>query len=136
MDARTALEPLRATVAQATRRPELLKQSAIALGLLGDKQATVALQQQLAEDQGNLATFAALSNALGLIGDRGSVQPLLRLLADERRLDLSRAFAAVALGGIADRAPMPWYAKVAANLNYRASVETLTNQQSGILDIL
>jgi hypothetical protein len=31
---------------------------------------------------------------------------------------------------------VPWNAKIGVDNNYRASVETLTNQQSGILDIL
>ena len=67
---------------------------------------------------------------------QSAIQPLQRVLFDEVRSELSRAFAAVALGGIGDRAPLPWSAKISANLNYRAAVETLTNQQSGILDIL
>ena len=46
------------------------------------------------------------------------------------------AFAAVALGGVADKELLPWNSKIAVGMNYRASVETLTNQQSGILDIL
>jgi hypothetical protein len=136
MDERTAVEPLHAVVSASTRRPELLKQAAVALGLLGDKAASRVLVARLAAEQTNVATFAALSGALGLIGDRDSLPPLQQLLADPSRSDLTRAFAAVALGGVADRARLPWYAKIAANLNYRATVETLSNRQSGILDIL
>jgi hypothetical protein len=49
---------------------------------------------------------------------------------------LSRAFAAVALGGVADKESLPWNSKISTNINYRASVDTLTNKTSGILDIL
>ncbi len=136
MSDRASIEPLHRLVGSATRRPTLLKQTAVALGLLGDKHAARMLVEGLAQEQANLATFASLASALGLIGDRDSIEPLQQLLADEARGNLPRAFAAVALGGIADRARLPWYAKLAANLNYRAAVETLTNQQSGILDIL
>ena len=58
------------------------------------------------------------------------------LLLDTSISQLSRAFAAVALGGIADKELLPWNSKIAVNTNYRASVETLTNKTSGILDIL
>ena len=47
-----------------------------------------------------------------------------------------RAFAAVALGGIADKEDLPWNSKIGSNTNYRAAVETLTNRQTGVLDIL
>ena len=46
------------------------------------------------------------------------------------------AFAAVALGGVAMQELLPWNTKIGINSNYRAAVETLTNQISGILDIL
>jgi Trm5-related predicted tRNA methylase len=49
---------------------------------------------------------------------------------------LSRAFAAVALGGVADKEKLPWNSKISRNMNYRGSVETLTQSGSGVLDIL
>jgi hypothetical protein len=138
MDDRASIEMLHRVVEQSGYRPTLLKQAAVALGLLGDKRAAEALLQKLEATSSNVATFAAFSSALGLIGDRRSVAPLRRLLGDEDESHLRRAFAAVALGGIADRANLPWYAQIAANLNYRAAVETLVNQTmgSGVLDIL
>lgn len=136
MDDRTSVETLHKTIAQSARRPILLQQAAVALGLLGDKTAAETLRARLADENGNLATFAAFASALGRIGDRRSILPLQAMLFDESRSELTRAFAAVAIGGVADRAALPWYAKIAANINYRAAVETLTNQQSGILDIL
>jgi acetolactate synthase regulatory subunit len=62
--------------------------------------------------------------------------PLKRMLFDQDLGHLPRAFAAVALGGVADKEPLPWNVKIAVGNNYRAAVETLTNQLSGILDIL
>ena len=73
---------------------------------------------------------------IGFIGDKRSIQPLKDLLFDDKLSDLSRAFAAVALGGVADKQPLPWNSAIGVNMNYRAAVETLTNSQTGILDIL
>jgi len=124
-------------VEMAIRRPDLLKQGAIALGKLGDKSVTTELQQMLRSDKHrNVAKLSAIAAALGYIGDRRSIDPLLRMLNDESITPLSRAFAAVALGGVADKESLPWNSKIAVDMNYRAAVETLTNQSTGILDIL
>ena len=133
-----AREDVRKVLEQSSRRPDLLKQSAVALGLLGDKSAAELLRRKICDQevQPNLASFSALATALGLIGDRTSLEPLQRLLDDTQRTDLARAFAGVAIGGIADRAPLPWHQKLSSDLNYRATVETLTDGQTGILDIL
>ncbi len=135
MDDRGSIEAITQVFGQSARRVDLLKQAAVALGKLGDKRAADFLCGKLTVE-GNLATLAAVSSALGFIGDRRSVEPLKRMLFDTKLGDLSRAFAAVALGGIADKAKLPWNSKFGTNINYRAAVETLTDQQSGILDIL
>ncbi len=80
--------------------------------------------------------MAAIASALGLIGDRSTIDPLIDMLQDESLTAITRAFAAVALGGVADKELLPWNSKIGSNSNYRAAVETLTNQSSGILDIL
>ena len=81
--------------------------------------------------------LSAVAKALGFIGDRRSVRPLLKLLEDRGAQDLPRAFAAVALGLIGDKEPLPWNSKIAVDLNYRASAETLTSfAGTGVLDIL
>ncbi len=133
---RSAIAPLRQLLDESSRRPDLLRQAATALGMVGDKGIAELLQKRLEAEGSNLVNFAGLSAALGQIGDRRSIQPLVQMLFDESRAPLNRAFAAVALGGIGDRAPLPWHTAIGANLNYRASVETLINSQSGILDIL
>lgn len=131
-----SVEDIQQAMSVSERRSNLFVQAAIALGLLGDKSAAEVLHEKLDEEDSNLATLAAIAEALGQIGDRRSVAPLKRALFDEGRGDLQRAFAAVALGAVADRAKLPWHSKISTNINYRASVETLTNQVSGVLDLL
>ncbi|MBX3464121.1 MAG: HEAT repeat domain-containing protein [Planctomycetes bacterium] len=130
-------EDMRNVVTQWTRRDQLLQQAAIALGKLGDKGvAEVLLKLMSAEGESNLAKLSAIASALGFIGDQRSIDPLKDMLFNTKLHDLARAFAAVALGGVADKEMLPWNSKIGVNLNYRAAVETLTNRQSGILDIL
>ncbi len=132
----TSREVIQQTMAASSRRTSLFVQAAIALGVLGDKSAAEALHKKLEDEDANLATLSAIAEALGQIGDRRSIEPLKQALFDETRGDLHRAFAAVSLGAVADRAMLPWHSKISKNINYRAAVESLTNQQSGVLDIL
>ncbi|MBK8101193.1 MAG: HEAT repeat domain-containing protein [Planctomycetes bacterium] len=132
-----SIEDIRQIVQEAVRRPDLLKQAAIALGKLGDKTVADELQKHLTSDEApNLAKLSAVASALGFIGDRRTIEPLKKMLFDEQATPLSRAFAAVALGGVADKEQLPWNSKIGVNMNYRASVETLTDRVAGILDIL
>ena len=55
---------------------------------------------------------------------------------DRRDPHVRMADEAVALGGIADKEPLPWNAKIAVNMNYRAAVETLVESGAGVLEIL
>ena len=84
----------------------------------------------------NSARLAAVSGALQFIGDRRTVDALIRRLADDEHTKLARAFIAAALGGIADPMVLPFAARYAMDCNYRAVVATLTDQSTGILDIL
>ncbi|MBM4062544.1 MAG: HEAT repeat domain-containing protein [Planctomycetes bacterium] len=129
-------EPIRDIVNSQARRVDLLKQAAIALGKLGDKSVAELLQAKMAEETTNLAKLSAIASALGFIGDSRTIAPLKAMLLNKDLGKLPRAFAAVALGGIADKETLPWNSKIAVNTNYRASVDTLTNRTSGILDIL
>lgn len=136
MDDKQSMEDIQMVVDSSTRRFHLLQQSAIALGKLGDRDVAVRLRKQMTEGEPNLAKLSAIASSIGFIGDKRSIQPLKKLLFDDELGDLARAFAAVALGGIADKESLPWNSKISINTNYRANVETLTNKQSGILDIL
>jgi len=136
MNDTASIEDINNVVKQSVRRTELLQQAAIALGKLGDKRVAETLQQLMTDGEPNLAKLSAIASALGFIGDQRTIAPLKKMLFDDKLQELSRAFAAVALGGIADKEPMPWNSKIGQNINYRASVETLTNKSTGILDIL
>ena len=136
MDYQRAKPDIHTIVKESVRRPELLKQAAIALGKLGDKTVTTTLLDMLQQKETNLAKLSAIASALGFIGDRRTIEPLKKMLHDDNLTPLSRAFAAVALGGVADKEKLPWNSKIARNMNYRGSVETLTQSGSGVLDIL
>ncbi|MCB9869457.1 MAG: HEAT repeat domain-containing protein [Planctomycetes bacterium] len=131
-----AKELIHDVVRQSVRRPDLLKQAAIGLGKLGDRTVTKTLTDMLEDKQPILAKLSAIASALGFIGDRRTIQPLKKMLHNDSLPTLSRAFAAVALGGVADKESLPWNSKIAQNMNYRASVETLTQSGTGVLDIL
>jgi len=135
MEAREAIEPIQKVVRDAKYRPDLLKQTAIALGLLGDKAVVPDLIEMLKTAKG-LASQSAIASALGIIGDSRSIDPLVEFLKDKSYTDTSRAFAAVALGIVCDKEDLPWNAKLSVNANYRANTVTLTGLGKGILDIL
>ena len=132
-----AIEPIQTIIEQSKYNPELLRQAAIALGLLGDKQLVGQLIEMIGKARG-LASQAAVASALGFIGDRRSIDPLVEMLENEDLTGAARGFAAVALGIVGDSANLPWNSKIAVDLNYCASVGTLTDQQTGngILNIL
>jgi HEAT repeat protein len=137
MGTRSAVEPIQSIITESKYRPNLLKQAAIGLGLLGDKDLVPNLIQMLADAKG-LATQAAISSALGFIGDARSIDPLVGMLLNKDLTERARGFAAVALGIVADKETLPWNTKIAIDLNYRASTQTLVDAQggTGILDIL
>jgi len=136
MDAREAIAPIQEIIKESKYKHELLKQAAIALGLLGDKALVTDLITMLEEAKG-LATQAALASALGTIGDYRSIDPLVAMLQNKDITDSARGFAAVALGIVADKEALPWNAKLSVDLNYRASTSTLNDTEgTGILNIL
>jgi len=136
VDARQTTEEIRALVDGATYRPTLLREAAIALGLLGDKDVTQLLTAKLVEAR-SLAAQASIAQALGRIGDSASITPLIELLQDENKTASARAFAAVALGIVADQDELPWNTALSVDLNYTAAPATLYDQAGfGILNIL
>jgi len=135
-DARESIGAIQDVVRSSKYQPALLRQAAISLGLLGDKDVVPDLVAML-ENARSLSASAALASALGIIGDARSVDPLVRMLADRELTGGARGFAAVALGIVADKESLPWNVKLSVGTNYRANVETLTNAAgTGILDIL
>jgi len=131
-----AIVPINEIVKNSTYRPQLLQQASIALGLLGDKNVVDDLIDTLGKSK-SLATQAALSAALGYIGDKRSIDPLVEMLGNSALTTRARGFAAVALGIVADKEDLPWNSKIALDLNYRASTQTLNDTGgTGILNIL
>jgi HEAT repeat protein len=137
MDARDSVKSIQDIVRESKYKPELMRQAAIGLGLLGDKELVHDLVTMLADAKG-LATQAAISSALGFIGDSRSIDPLVEMLRNNQLTASARGFAAVALGIVADKELFPWNSKISTNINYRANTPTLTDsaQGTGILDIL
>ncbi len=136
MNSVASMEPIQAVVKKSKYRGELLKQAAIALGLLGDKNVVTSLVTQL-QDADTLTTQAAIASALGFIGDARSVDPLVGMLKDQELTGGARGFAAVALGIVAEKEELPWNAKFSVDINYRANTTTLTGESgTGLLDIL
>jgi hypothetical protein len=136
LDDSGAVPLLQEIVAGAARRPQLLTHAAEALGRLGDHSVGRDLAQQLGRREHGIVTLGGIASVLGMVGDRRCIAPLLAVVADPDIPELGRAFAIVGLGGLGDKEDVPWNHKIARHLNYYATVETLTNQVSGILDIL
>lgn len=141
MDYREATPRLQELVRTSTRRPEVMRECAMALGLLSDKSVVPTLTDLLKNPENQtLAVQAAIAMALGFVGDRRSVAPLVAALRDEGKqlAAVSRAFSAVALGIVGDKEDLPWNAKFGENVNYLAAVETLTDaaNAAGILNLL
>jgi len=129
------VEQIQVLIEESKYRPDLLKQAAISLGLLGDKAIVPKLVDMLANAKG-MATQAAIATALGQIGDRNSIEPLVEMLQSPKMTGGARGFAAVALGIVCDKEMLPWNSKIGQDINYRANSTTLTGGGTGILDIL
>ncbi|MCK6446238.1 MAG: HEAT repeat domain-containing protein [Planctomycetes bacterium] len=137
MNATDAIKQIQEVTRKAKYKPDLLRNAAIGLGLLGEKSIVPELIDMLASADVQ-SSQAAIASALGFIGDARSIDPLLKFVEDKQKTDGARGFAAAALGIVADKEPLPWNAKISIDINYRANTPTLTSPDSGtgILDIL
>jgi HEAT repeat protein len=133
----SAIDPLRKVLADSRYRPVLLRDSAIALGLLGDPRAAPLLWTMLSESK-SLGAQSAIASALGFIGDARSIEPLLGMIESKGTSDRTKAFAAAALGNICDESPLPWNSSYALDVNYVLPPATLYEPVggTGLLDIL
>jgi len=112
----------------ATNLPLLREQTAIGLGLMGNRDVATRLVKSF--EAGSTAYLqASAAQALGFIGDRNSIPPLVKLLVDPKAKELTRAFACVALGTIGEDAPIPVLAEPIANLNFLASTRSIYELQ-------
>ena len=131
-----AAPTLAETVKSSRFRPGLLRDAAVGLALLGDKDAVPLLAGELA-NAGSLASQAALCAALGTVGDARAVESLLAFLESDGVTARARAFAAAALGNVADPRALPFNAPVAERVVWRSAPETLIDPAGGrgILDL-
>ena len=132
---RAASYDLTQLLKRSTRRPFLVQRCAIALGQLGDRQASVTLVD-LMQESDSVAVLSALAIGIGRIRDRRSIGPLLELLENRELTKIARGFVAAALGGIGDKELLPFNSRLTVDSNYMEPVNTLTNGLSGVLDIL
>lgn len=130
-----ATRQLSDVMGRSTRRPFLLQQCAVALGILGDRNANEQLVEML-KDTDSVAVLAAIASAIGRIGDRRAIDQLIEMTKDRGMTKLARAFVAAALGGIGDRYELPWNVSLSVDCNYATGMDTLTNGATGVLDIL
>ena len=132
-----SIEMLRRIVLESRYKPRLLRESAIALGLLGDRSLTPQLVEMLRDARG-LSALSSVATALGFIGDERAVDPLLVIAADSGRDASARAFAIVALGLLGDPAPLPWNMPYALDVNWWVPPATLFDPSTGtgVLDLL
>lgn len=130
-----ATQQLSDVMARSTRRPFLLQQCAVALGILGDRNANEQLVRMLKEND-SVAVLAAIASAIGRIGDRRAIDQLITMSKDRSMSKLGRAFVAAALGGIGDKDELPWNVPLSVDCNYATGMDTLTNGATGVLDIL
>jgi len=130
-----ALDDFTRILRGAVRKPYLLQQAAAALGTMGDRDVVPVLVDVFAQ-RDDAASLAAVAGALSLVGDRRSIDPLLGRMQDAEQTKLARAFAAGALGGVGDPDSVPWNVRLLLDVNYTTGTDTLTNGQSGVLDIL
>jgi HEAT repeat protein len=131
----TAVPLLSEILERSSRRPFLLQQAAVALGHLGDRDATLRLLRTMKAND-SVAILAAAAAAIGQIGDRRSIEPLITMAGDPELTKLARAFIAAALGGVGDKDELRWNVPLTIDCNFAAAVDTLTNGSTGVLDIL
>jgi HEAT repeat protein len=131
-----ALPALRELLQASRLRPELLRECAVGLTLLGDRSCVNTLIETLKEAR-SMASQASAAQALGYIGDSRSVAPLLEMLQKQELTASARGFAASALGIVCDRDRAPWNARVSQGLNYRAATTSLLDDNNaGLLNML
>ena len=103
------------------RRSEPLRaHTAIALGLLGSKNAVAILLEELkAAETQNVQGQIVL--ALSRIGDAKAIPPLIAMLKDPLRPDLTRALCCSGLGLIGDLESTPSLVRISKDINYTAT---------------
>ena len=119
-----AVEYLRTVLDNTDNLPLLKQQTAIGLGLMGNRDVAANLVRSLKEDSSTFVQ-ASITQALGYIGDRTSILPLTTMLTDSKARNLTRAFACVALGTIGEDTLVPVLSELFVHHNFPATNRTL-----------
>ncbi len=117
------------------RRSFVLYHAAIGLAQLGDTEVSKRLMKMLRESD-SVAVLSSIASAINRIGDRRAIDELIALTTDPELPKLGKAFVAAALGGVGDKDDVPWNQPLMLDANYSSPVDTLSNGNTGILDIL
>jgi len=112
--------------------PELRVDTAVAVGLIGDKASLKMLVGILEDPRSSLYVQGSVTLAVGRIGDISAIDPLVKMMESKDVQDLNRALAAVALGLLGDRNTIPVLSRIAKDVNYRAQI----NAMEEVLSIL
>ena len=104
--------------------PLLRQQTAIALGLMGNREVSRRLVKSFQDDVSGFVQASA-TQALGYIGDRKAIRLLTDMLDDSRVKFLTRGFVCVALGNIGEDEPIPVLAHFFRDLNWMAGTASI-----------
>jgi len=119
-----AMEYLRDTLRTANNMPALEMQTAVALGLMGNRDVSTFLVESLAKEKSGHVQ-ASLTQALGFIGDRRAITPLVRIMKDGNGSAITRAHACAALGSIGEDSSLPVLSNLFNGHNYLSSTPSL-----------
>ncbi len=114
-----------------------MRQSAIALRLMGDTSTTTALLERLGTAE-ELEEKATIVSTLGILHDPRAVPAVSSILGDEEEDDELRGVAAFALAELADRSAESWSEPLSADLTYSIlswTLESPFGDGSGVLDM-
>jgi len=102
-----------------SRRKDVLRSGAWAIGLLGDETDLPMLIEMLKiENKAMHQVRGAAAIAIGLIGDGSAVDPLVEMATNDP-VGANRAFAIAALGCLIDKDPVPRMPQLFENIHYR-----------------
>lgn len=125
MNARDVRPEIRALVRERNVDPELQRELAIALGLMGDREAVRILTEALRR-AGNDFIRGSITLALGHVGDASAVEVLAAMALDRKgTVDATRSQAVAALGLLGEDEPIPVLRAISIDNNYRAMVDSI-----------
>lgn len=137
LEARETIPSLQKALLRDEENVGVVRQTAIALRLMGDTTTTTALLERLgkAEETSDKATIVS---TLGILHDPRAVSAVASILGDEEADDELRGVAAFALAELADKSAQSWSEPLSTDLTYSMLAWTLESpfgDGSGVLDM-